>query len=128
MMITDPIADLLTRIRNANIMNYEKVLVPSSKLKIKILEIMKKEGFIKNFIIKPTKDIKKTILIQLKYNSLKEKSILGLKRISRYVSAKKIPRVLNGLGIALISTSQGILTDYEAISKKIGGQVLAYIW
>lgn len=127
-MITDPIADLLTRIRNANIMNYEKVLVPSSKLKIKILEIMKKEGFIKNFIIKPTKDIKKTILIQLKYNSLKEKSILGLKRISRYVSAKKIPRVLNGLGIALISTSQGILTDYEAISKKIGGQVLAYIW
>ncbi|KAB8121973.1 30S ribosomal protein S8 ['Cynodon dactylon' phytoplasma] len=123
MMVTDPIADLLTRIRNANIMNYEKVLVPNSKLKLKILEIMKREGFIKDFIIK-----KKDIVIKLKYNSLKERSILGLKRVSRYVSVKKIPRVLNGLGIAIISTSQGVLTDYEALSKRIGGQLLAYIW
>ncbi|WIA07613.1 MAG: 30S ribosomal protein S8 [Candidatus Phytoplasma cynodontis] len=122
-MVTDPIADLLTRIRNANIMNYEKVLVPNSKLKLKILEIMKREGFIKDFIIK-----KKDIIIKLKYNSLKERSILGLKRVSRYVSVKKIPRVLNGLGIAIISTSQGVLTDYEALSKRIGGQLLAYIW
>ncbi|WP_153368680.1 30S ribosomal protein S8 [Candidatus Phytoplasma sacchari] len=122
-MITDPIADLLTRIRNANMMNYEKVSVPNSKLKLKILEIMKREGFIKDFFIK-----QKCIIILLKYNSFKEKSILGLKRVSKYVSSKKIPRVLNGLGIALISTSQGILTDYEAISKNIGGQILAYIW
>ncbi|WP_111961304.1 30S ribosomal protein S8 [Candidatus Phytoplasma oryzae] len=122
----DPIADLLTRIRNANQMYYEKVSVPHSKLKVKILEVIKREGFIKDFIIDNNK--KKNIIIQLKYSLSKERTFLGLKKVDKYVSVKKIPRVLNGLGIAIISTSQGILTDYEALTKKTGGQVLAYIW
>ncbi|TVY12345.1 30S ribosomal protein S8 [Candidatus Phytoplasma pini] len=124
-MNVNPIADLLTRIRNANIMYYEKVLVPSSKLKINILEVLKKEGFIKDFRL----DKKlKNILIQLKYDLTKKRAITGLKRVSKYVTIAKIPRVLNGLGIALISTSKGILTDYQALSQGVGGQVLAYIW
>ncbi|MGM1458922.1 MAG: 30S ribosomal protein S8 [Columbia Basin potato purple top phytoplasma] len=126
MMITNPIADLLTRIRNANIMFYNKVSVPASKLKIELLKVMKKEGFIQDFRVEGSS--KKNIIIYLKYHGKKQRAILGLKRVSKNVSVKKIPRVLNGLGIAFISTSKGILTDYEAISNNIGGQVLAYIW
>lgn len=126
MMIKNPIADLLTRIRNANIMFYNKVSVPASKLKIELLKVMKKEGFIQDFRVEGSS--KKNIIIYLKYNGKKQRAILGLKRVFKNVSVKKIPRVLNGLGIALISTSKGILTDYEAISNNIGGQVLAYIW
>ncbi|MDC9031971.1 30S ribosomal protein S8 [Columbia Basin potato purple top phytoplasma] len=126
MMIKNPIADLLTRIRNANIMFYNKVSVPASKLKIELLKVMKKEGFIQDFRVEGSS--KKSIIIYLKYHDKKQRAILGLKRVSKNVSVKKIPRVLNGLGIALISTSKGILTDYEAISNNIGGQVLAYIW
>jgi small subunit ribosomal protein S8 len=125
-MITDPIADLLTRIRNANAMYHDKVSVPNSKLKMKILEVIKKEGFIKDFYIEEPK--KRNIIIKLKFSPYKEKSILGLKRVSQYVTFKNIPKVFNGLGIALISTSKGILTDDEAIKQKIGGEVLAYIW
>ncbi|MDV3196246.1 MAG: 30S ribosomal protein S8 [Candidatus Phytoplasma stylosanthis] len=124
-MITNPIADLLTRIRNANLMNHEKVSVSISKFKIKILEVIKREGFIKDFWLNESKKI---ITIYLKYSSDKKRAILGLKRVSKYVTVNKIPRVYNGLGIALISTSKGILTDYEALSYNLGGEVLAYIW
>ncbi|MDO8063921.1 30S ribosomal protein S8 [Candidatus Phytoplasma bonamiae] len=126
MVMTDTIADLLTRIRNANVMKYDEVCVPCSNLKIRMLEVLKKEGFITNFII--DKKLKK-IFIYLKYNKeTKESVIKGLKRVSKYVSVQKIPKVRNGFGIALISTSRGILTDYEASSLNIGGHVLAYIW
>ncbi len=124
-MMTNPIADLLTRIRNANTMCYEKVSVPFSKLKVKMLEVIRKEGFIKGFIVDGSR---RNITISLKYHGNKQRTILGLKRVSKHVSVKKIPRVLNGLGIALISTSKGILTDYEALANNIGGEVLAYIW
>ncbi|XXP77094.1 MAG: 30S ribosomal protein S8 [Lettuce witches'-broom phytoplasma] len=126
MVMTDPIADLLTRIRNANTMRHAKVLVPASKLKIKMLEVIKKEGFIKDFNLDVAK---RNVIIQLKYNSeTKERTIKGLKRVSKYVGVDEIPRVLSGLGVALISTSKGILTDQEALSSQIGGKVLAYIW
>lgn len=123
-MITNPIADLLTRIRNANQMRYEKLLAPRSKLKMKILAVMKKAGFIKDFHLDK---IQKNILIYLKYTDDKERVIRGLKRVSEYVSVKQIPKVSH-FGIALISTSKGILTNHEALSQNIGGQVLAYIW
>lgn len=123
-MITNPIADLLTRIRNANQMRYEKLLVPRSKMKMKILAVMKKTGFIKDFHLDK---IQKNILIYLKYTDDKERVIKGLKRVSKYVSVKQIPKVSH-FGIALISTSKGILTNHEALSQNIGGQVLAYIW
>ncbi|MDV3139348.1 MAG: 30S ribosomal protein S8 [Candidatus Phytoplasma australasiaticum] len=126
MVMTDTIADLLTRIRNANAMKYDEVFVPCSNLKIRMLEVLKKEGFITNFIV--DKALNK-IVIYLKYNKeTKESVIKGLKRVSKYVSVKEIPKVRNGFGIALISTSRGILTDYEASSLNVGGHVLAYIW
>ncbi|MDV3198131.1 MAG: 30S ribosomal protein S8 [Vigna little leaf phytoplasma] len=123
-MVTNIIADLLTRIRNANQMYYTKLSVPSSKFKMNILKIIKKEGFIKDFHL--DKD-GKNILIYLKYTENKERVIRGLKRVSKYVSVKKIPKVAN-FGIAIISTSKGLLTNYEALERKIGGEVLAYIW
>ncbi|MFR0367867.1 30S ribosomal protein S8 [Candidatus Phytoplasma palmae] len=132
MMSKNPIADLLTIIRNANIMFHEKVFVPLSKIKLNILEVLKKEGFIKEFKVLDSNEKgknKKVIIVYLKYNNItKERSIIGLKRVSKYVSLKKIPKVANGLGIALISTSKGILTDHEARINKVGGEVLAYIW
>lgn len=118
-MITNPIADLLTRMRNANIMYHAKVSVPASKLKMKILEVIKKEGFIRDFYLDTSK---RNIIIHLKYYGNKQRTITGLRRISNQVSVKNIPRVLNGLGIVLISTSKGILTDYEALSRNIGGK------
>ncbi|MEZ0180051.1 30S ribosomal protein S8 ['Camptotheca acuminata' phytoplasma] len=125
MMIANPIADLLTRMRNANIMYHDKVSVPISKFKIKILEVIKKEGYIKDFYLD---DRKRNIIIHLKYNANKQRTITGLKRVSKYVPVQKIPRVYNGLGIALISTSKGVLTDYDALLHNVGGEVLAYIW
>ncbi|MDO8059152.1 30S ribosomal protein S8 ['Crotalaria aegyptiaca' phytoplasma] len=126
MVMTDTIADFLTRIRNANAMKYDEVCVPYSNLKIRMLEVLKKEGFIINFNI--DKKINE-IIIYLKYNKeTKESAIKGLKRVSEYVSVQEIPKVRNGFGIALISTSRGILTDYEASSLNVGGHLLAYIW
>ena len=131
MVMTDPIADMLTRIRNANQERHETVNVPGSKMKIKIAEILKAEGFIKDFTIEED-GVKKTIVITLKYNG-NERVITGLKRISKpglrvYVQKDEVPKVLNGLGIAIISTSKGIMTDKEARKENIGGEVLAYIW
>lgn len=132
MVMTDPIADFLTRIRNANAQMHRKVSVPSSNIKVGIAEILKDEGFIKDFEVE--EDNKQNILtLTLKYGRNDEKVISGLKRISRpglrsYVSADQVPKVLNGLGIAIISTSSGLLTDKQARQQGVGGEVLAYIW
>ncbi|ABC65625.1 SSU ribosomal protein S8p (S15Ae) [Candidatus Phytoplasma asteris] len=130
MVMTDPIADMLTRIRNANQMSHLKVLVPASKLKLEILAVLKKEGFIKDFYLPQSS---REIIISLKYSPNKERVIKGLKRVSKpglrvYASAEQIPKVLNGLGVALVSTSKGILTDAQARLSQVGGEVLAYIW
>ena len=129
-VVTDTIADMLTRIRNANQMRYEEVSVPSSKIKNEIARILKEEGFIKDYTINSDE---KVINLTLKYTDKKERVITGLKRISKpglrvYVKNDEIPQVLNGLGIAIISTSKGIMTDKEARKQNIGGEVLAYIW
>lgn len=131
MVMTDPIADLLTRIRNANNERHEKVEIPSSKLKLEILKVFKKEGFIKDFAVSKSGGFDK-IVVTLKYVD-KERVIKGLKRISKpglriYAQTEDLPRVLNGLGVAIISTSKGILTDKEARLQKVGGEVLAYVW
>ncbi len=131
MMVTDPIADMLTRIRNACSAKHDSVSIPSSKEKVEIARILKEEGFITDFIIDG--DFKQNIIVTLKYGKNNEKAIKGLKRISKpglrvYAKADKLPRVLNGLGIAIISTSQGIMTDKDANQKHIGGEVVAYVW
>jgi len=131
-LMTDPIADMLTRIRNANLVYLDKVEVPASKMKRAIAEIMKKEGYIKD--LEYIEDGKQGILrIYLKYGPNKERVITGLKRISRpgrrvYARKGEIPRVLGGLGIAILSTSKGILTDKEARRQGVGGEVICYIW
>ena len=132
MVVTDPIADMLTRIRNANQMRYKDVEVPASKLKIEIARILKEEGFIADYKVKKQK-IQDSIILILKYGQNKERVITGLKRISKpglrvYAKATDVPRVLNGLGIAIISTSSGVMTDKQAREQSLGGEVLAYIW
>lgn len=135
-VVTDTIADMLTRIRNANQMRYEEVKVPSSKIKNEIARILKEEGFIKDYKIEKSdenRSAQNTIILTLKYTDKKERVITGLKRISKpglrvYAKNDEIPKVLNGLGIAIISTSKGIMTDKEARKQNIGGEVLAYIW
>ncbi|AZB41268.1 30S ribosomal protein S8 [Bacillus sp. FJAT-42376] len=132
MVMTDPIADLLTRIRNANMVRHEKLEVPASKIKKEIAEILKREGFVRD--VEYVEDNKQGVIrIFLKYGSNNERVITGLKRISKpglrvYAKATEVPRVLNGLGIAIISTSQGVITDKEARAKQAGGEVLAYVW
>ena len=131
-MVTDPIADMLTRIRNANQMRYKEVEVPASKIKVEIARILKEEGFIVDYKIVEDK-IQNNILLTLKYGDNKERVITGLKRISKpglrvYVKAEEVPRVLNGLGIAIISTSKGLMKDKDAREQSLGGEVLAYIW
>lgn len=130
-MVTDPIADMLTRIRNAKTMRYKEVEIPSSKVKVEIAKILKNEGFINDYKIKKN-NVQDVIILSLKYNN-KESVITGLKRISKpglrvYAKADEIPRVLNGLGIAIISTSKGIMTGKDAKAANLGGEVLAYIW
>ncbi len=131
-VVTDTIADMLTRIRNANSMGYTDVTVPASKLKIDIAKILKEEGFIKDYKVL-SEDVHKVIELTLKYGNRKERVITGLKRISKpglrvYVKSDEVPKVLNGLGIAIISTSKGIMTDKEARRQNLGGEVLAYVW
>jgi small subunit ribosomal protein S8 len=131
MNMTDPIADMLTRIRNAASVRHETVEVPASKEKVEIARILKDEGFITSYVV--SGDVQKTITIVLKYGANKERVISGLKRISKpglrvYVECDRMPRVLNGLGIAIISTSHGLLTDKQARKQNVGGEVLAYIW
>jgi len=131
-MVTDPIADMLTRIRNANQMRYKEVEVPASKIKTEIARILKDEGFIADYKVNKDK-VQNMMVLDLKYGENKERVITGLKRISKpglrvYVKAEEMPRVLNGLGIAIVSTSKGIMTDKEARKQSLGGEVLAYIW
>ncbi len=131
MIMTDPIADMLTRIRNGLQARHETVAMPANKEKEAIAKILKNEGFITDYSV--SSDVKKTMTITLKYGPNGEKVISGLKRISKpglraYAKVDAIPRVLNGLGIAIISTSEGVMTDKEARAKHVGGEVLAYVW
>lgn len=132
MVLTDPIADFLTRIRNANMAKHDSVEIPASNIKKSLAEILKQEGFISDYEV--TEDGKQGVIkITLKYGPNGERVISGLKRISKpglrnYVSADNLPKVLNGLGIAIVSTSAGILTDKEAREKNVGGEVIAYVW
>lgn len=130
--MNDIVSDMLTRIRNANAMRYKTVDVLSSKMTKKLAAILESEGYISGFEEK-SDGAKKMLTLNLKYGSKKERVITGLKRISKpglrvYVSANEVPRVLNGLGIAIVSTSKGIMTDKEARKENLGGEVLAYIW
>ncbi|GEK91764.1 30S ribosomal protein S8 [Alkalibacterium kapii] len=132
MVMTDPIADFLTRIRNANNARHTKVEIPASNLKKGMADILKSEGFVKD--VEFVEDDKQGIVrVFLKYGQNNERVITGLKRISKpglrvYVNAEEMPKVLNGLGIALVSTSEGVVTDKTARAKNIGGEVLAYVW
>ena len=126
--MTDPIADMLTRIRNANQMRNKEVSMPTSKMKVEIAKILDTEGFIEKYTVKDN-----TLTLTLKYASNKERVITGLKRISKpglrvYANVEELPRVLNGLGIAIISTPKGIMTDKLARKNNVGGEVIAYIW
>ena len=130
--MTDPIADMLTRIRNGLQARHETVAIPASKEKKEIAKILKEEGFITDYSVE-SDGVKKVMTVVLKYGPNNEKVISGLKRISTpglrvYAKAENLPRVLNGLGVAIISTSQGMMTDKEARAKRIGGEVIAYVW
>lgn len=133
MTMSDPIADMLTRIRNANTAKHDTVDIPSSKMKLAIAEILCKEGYIAKYEVIEDGTVK-TIRVTLKYGADKaEKVITGLKRISKpglrvYASAEEMPKVLGGLGIAIVSTNQGVITDKEAREKNVGGEVLAFVW
>ena len=131
-MRSDPIADLLTRIRNASRAEHEKVDIPSSRLKVRIAELLKEEGFIKNFRV--LEDDKQSMLrVYLKYGPANEKMITGLVRVSTpgrrvYVTHDKVPSILAGMGVAIVSTSRGVVSDRDARKQKVGGEVLAYVW
>ena len=131
-MVTDPIGDMLTRIRNGSLAEHEKVDIPSSKLKVRIAELLKEEGFIKNFRL--IEDKRQGILrVYLKYGPDQERVITGLRRVSKpgrrlYVGADKIPSVLGGMGMAVLSTPRGVLPDREARRQRIGGEVLCFVW
>lgn len=131
MVMTDPIADMLTRIRNANQMKKQTVDIPASKLKQQVLDVLREEGYINNIVVVKGKPVNH-LRVTLKYSN-NERVVKGLKRISKpglrvYAKHGEIPKVLNGLGIAIISTSKGIMTDREARKQEIGGEILAYIW
>jgi len=133
--MTDPIADMLTRLRNANQAFHDSVAMPHSKIKEGVAEILKQEGYIASFDVKDPEEgeVSKTLTITLKYGRNRERSLAGVRRISKpglrvYAKATGLPKVLGGLGVAIISTSQGLLTDRQANQKGVGGEVLAYVW
>ena len=132
MVMTDPIADMLTRIRNANQAKHETVEIPASKIKLEILNVIKNEGYINEVEFIPN-DSQGTLKVTLKYTAKKERVIKGITRTSKpglrvYAKASEMPKVLNGLGIAVVSTSNGVMTDREARQKHLGGEVIAYVW
>jgi small subunit ribosomal protein S8 len=132
MTMTDPIADMLTRIRNANSAHKDQVSMPYSKLKATIADILKSEGYIASWTSEDA-EVGRTLLIDLKYGPNRERSIAGVRRVSKpglrvYAKSTNLPRVLGGLGVAIISTSSGLLTDRQAAEKGVGGEVLAYVW
>lgn len=135
MTMTDPIADMLSRVRNASNAFHDSVSMPSSKVKANIAEILKQEGYIENYSVNDRQDGKagKTLDIELKYGPTRERSISDVRRVSKpglrvYAKSTNLPKVLGGLGVAIISTSNGLLTDREATNKGVGGEVLAYVW
>ena len=132
MSFTDPIGDMLTRIRNASSARHEKCLVPASRLKIRIAEVLRDEGFIKDFVVHQD-GVQGAITVILKYSADREPAISDIKRVSkpglrRYVATDAIPRVLNGLGIAILSTSKGVMVDREARKQKVGGELICTVW
>jgi small subunit ribosomal protein S8 len=132
MSFTDPIGDMLTRIRNASSARHEKCLVPKSSLKVRIAEVLKEEGFIKDFVVHQD-GVQGAISILLKYSADREPAISDIKRVSkpglrRYVPNDSIPRILNGMGIAILSTSKGVLVDREARKQKVGGELICTVW
>jgi small subunit ribosomal protein S8 len=135
MTMTDPIADMLTRLRNANQAFHDTVSMPHSKIKQGVAEILKQEGYIASFDVKDPEggEVSKTLTLTLKYGRNRERSLAGVRRISKpglrvYAKSTGLPKVLGGLGVAIISTSQGLLTDRQANQKGVGGEVLAYVW
>jgi small subunit ribosomal protein S8 len=133
MSFTDPIGDMLTRIRNASSARHEKVLVPASRLKLRLAEVLKEEGYIKDYVLHQDEHKQGAITILLKYSPDREPAISDIKRIStpglrRYVATGDIPRVLNGLGTAILSTSKGVMVDREARKQKVGGELICTIW
>ncbi|WP_173923576.1 30S ribosomal protein S8 [Agromyces sp. Marseille-P2726] len=132
MTMTDPVADMLTRLRNANSAYHDTVSMPNSKLKAHIAEILRNEGYIAGFEVTDAR-VGKTLTLQLKFGPNRERSIAGIKRVSKpglrvYARSTEIPKVLGGLGVAILSTSSGLLTDRQAEKKGVGGEVLAYVW
>jgi small subunit ribosomal protein S8 len=132
--MTDPIADMLTRIRNGNVAMHDEVRMPCSRQKVALAKILQQEGYIAGFSVAPaTTGPGEVLTIQMKYSSERARTISGLRRVSKpglrvYSKADKVPRVLGGLGVAVLSTSQGLMTDREARSRKVGGEVLCYVW
>ena len=131
-MMTDPIADMLTRIRNANVAMRDEVTMPSSKQKVALADILKREGYISSYEVLDGKSAK-TLKISMKYSDDRRRTISGIKRVSTpglrvYRGATDVPRVLGGLGVAVLSTSQGLMTDREARKRKVGGEVMCYVW
>jgi small subunit ribosomal protein S8 len=132
MTMTDPVADFLTRLRNANSAYHEQISLPYSKLKAGIAEILKKEGYVGAIKVEDA-EVGKTLIVDLKYGPNRERTIVGIKRVSKpglrvYAKSTELPRVLGGLGIAILSTSSGLLTDRQAAKKGVGGEVIAYVW
>jgi len=133
-MLTDPLADMLTRVRNANTAMHDTVTMPSSKQKVALAKLLESEGYISGFAVAPsTKGPGEVLTITMKYSSERDRTISGLRRISTpglrvYRKADSVPRVLGGLGVAVLSTSQGLMTDREARRQKVGGEVLCYVW
>jgi small subunit ribosomal protein S8 len=132
MTMTDPIADMLARLRNANSAYHDTVLMPSSTIKVRIAEILQREGYIAGWNVEDA-EVGKKLVVSLKYGPTRERSIAGIKRVSKpglrvYAKKDNLPRVLGGLGIAIISTSAGLMTDKQANQRGVGGEVLAYVW
>ncbi len=135
MTMTDPIADMLTRLRNANQAYHDRVTMPYSKLKANIAEVLKAEGYISTWAVEEPAEgvVGKRLIVELKYGQNRERSLAGIKRVSKpglrvYAKSEELPRVLGGLGVAIISTSQGLLTDRQARKRSVGGEVLAFVW
>jgi small subunit ribosomal protein S8 len=135
MTMTDPIADMLTRVRNANQAYHDRVAMPYSKIKANIAEVLKAEGYISGWSVEEPAEgvVGKTLTVDLKYGQNRERSLAGIRRVSKpglrvYVKAPDLPRVLGGLGVAIVSTSQGLLTDRQARKRNVGGEVLAWVW
>ena len=135
MTMTDPIADMLTRLRNANQAYHDQVAMPYSKIKANIAEVLKTEGYISTWAVEEPEEgaVGKRLVVELKYGQSRERSLAGIKRVSKpglrvYAKSDGLPRVLGGLGVAIISTSQGLLTDRQARKRSVGGEVLAFVW